>query len=282
MTSPGTGGDSNSLFGDDPQDDMDTKDPSLLSSQEAGDVSMEDASRQHTSAAQNPLPASGEPNPDGDDTKSDGSFDSLFGGDGDDGTKTPQSAPPSTAPPHKEFNPYASHLTAPPGTQSSNTQFVSPTGAPNSPSTGADGQTDQQQYSGAFSTQLHQQSAQQPIVSYAPQAPVSLPKPPPKPAISVAPPKNAPPLLDKSNYSGYSSDLLMTAFVDGQVVLWDRRVSTLGKGVGRLEMNEKTPPWCLSVRISPSHHSVSNTDHPQGLLVTRWRANLCGTTKWDN
>ncbi|KAH6918514.1 WD40-repeat-containing domain protein [Coprinopsis sp. MPI-PUGE-AT-0042] len=62
----------------------------------------------------------------------------------------------------------------------------------------------------------------------------------------IAPPKNAPPLLEPMGYQTYSSDLLMTAFVDGQVVLWDRRVSSPGRGVGRLWMSEKTPPWCLS------------------------------------
>ena len=63
----------------------------------------------------------------------------------------------------------------------------------------------------------------------------------------VAPPKNAPPLLDPIGYTTYSSDLLMTAAIDGQIILWDKRVNTTGKGVGRLWMSEKTPPWCLSV-----------------------------------
>jgi transcriptional activator SPT8 len=63
----------------------------------------------------------------------------------------------------------------------------------------------------------------------------------------IAPPKNAPPLLDPSTYTTYSPDILMTASIDGQVILWDRRVETTGQGVGRLWMNEKTPPWCLSV-----------------------------------
>jgi transcriptional activator SPT8 len=63
----------------------------------------------------------------------------------------------------------------------------------------------------------------------------------------VAPPKNAPPLLNSSAYANFSPDLLMTASIDGQVILWDKRAQSPGKGVGRLEMNEKTPPWCLSV-----------------------------------
>lgn len=66
-------------------------------------------------------------------------------------------------------------------------------------------------------------------------------------APSIPPPKGAPPLIDATEFQTYSPDLLMTAFIDGQVILWDRRVLTSGKGVGRLWMNEKTPPWCLSV-----------------------------------
>lgn len=69
----------------------------------------------------------------------------------------------------------------------------------------------------------------------------------PRPAVgSIPPPKNAPPLLDSTTYATFSPNLLMTAYIDGQVVLWDRRVQTPGKGVGRLWMSEKTPPWCLS------------------------------------
>ncbi|KAJ7276149.1 WD40-repeat-containing domain protein [Mycena haematopus] len=53
---------------------------------------------------------------------------------------------------------------------------------------------------------------------------------------AIAPPKNAPPLLDTAT----------AASIDGQVILWDKRASTPGTGVGRLWMSEKTPPWCLS------------------------------------
>lgn len=66
-------------------------------------------------------------------------------------------------------------------------------------------------------------------------------------ASTKPPPKGAPPLLDPVEYAAYSPDLLMTAFIDGQVILWDRRANTPGKGVGRLWMSDKTPPWCLSV-----------------------------------
>ncbi len=69
-------------------------------------------------------------------------------------------------------------------------------------------------------------------------------------ATTIAPPKNAPPLLDPAGYTTFSADLLLTASIDGQVILWDRRTNTPGKGVGRLWLSEKTPPWCLSVCIS--------------------------------
>lgn len=81
--------------------------------------------------------------------------------------------------------------------------------------------------------------------------PPPLPSQPPlRPAVApIPPPKGAPPLLDPISYATYSSDLLMTASIDGQVILWDRRAHTPGQGVGRLWMSEKTPPWCLSVCI---------------------------------
>lgn len=67
---------------------------------------------------------------------------------------------------------------------------------------------------------------------------------------TIPPPKGAPPLFDPASYANSSPELLMTAFIDGQVILWDRRVQTHGRGVGRLWMSEKTPPWCLSVRLN--------------------------------
>ena len=66
---------------------------------------------------------------------------------------------------------------------------------------------------------------------------------------SVVVPKNAPPLLESTAYSTFSPDILMTASIDGQIILWDKRVNTPRKGVGRLEMSEKTPPWCVSVCV---------------------------------
>lgn len=56
------------------------------------------------------------------------------------------------------------------------------------------------------------------------------------------------PLLDPVSYTNFSPDIFMTAAIDGQVALWDRRANAVsGRGVGRLEMGEKTPPWCISV-----------------------------------
>ncbi|KAI0306465.1 WD40 repeat-like protein [Multifurca ochricompacta] len=79
---------------------------------------------------------------------------------------------------------------------------------------------------------------------------VPSPKPPPIPAPA---PKNAPPILDAPSYAGFSSNIIMTAAMDGQVVLWDCRApSGAGYGVGRLWMSEKTPPWCLSACWSPN------------------------------
>ena len=58
------------------------------------------------------------------------------------------------------------------------------------------------------------------------------PLPQPRPTTFIPPPKNAPPLLDFDSYSTYSPELLLTASIDGQVILWDRRVQTSGTGVG--------------------------------------------------
>ena len=79
------------------------------------------------------------------------------------------------------------------------------------------------------------------------------------PQHSVAPPKNAPPLLDSSNSSTFSPDILMIAAIDGQIMLWDKRVNSPGTGVGRLWMSEKTPPWCVSVRIRNSLGRLSHS-----------------------
>ncbi|KAG8878849.1 Transcription factor spt8 [Tulasnella sp. 332] len=52
-----------------------------------------------------------------------------------------------------------------------------------------------------------------------------------------------------------SPDLLMTAYIDGQVLLWDRRASPQSKPL-RLEMGEKSPPWCVSACWSANGHEV--------------------------
>jgi transcriptional activator SPT8 len=98
-------------------------------------------------------------------------------------------------------------------------------------------------------------NAHQPAARPA-QPTLSIPTSAPQPVQrSLIPPKNAPPLLDPPAYATFSSDILMTASIDGQVILWDKRVSSSGGvngrgggGVGRLWMSDKTPPWCLSVR----------------------------------
>ncbi|KAG6331698.1 hypothetical protein ID866_7389, partial [Astraeus odoratus] len=66
---------------------------------------------------------------------------------------------------------------------------------------------------------------------------------------AIAPPKNAPPLLSPENSATFSPDILMIAAIDGQIMLWDKRVDSPGRGVGRMWMSEKTPPWCVSVCI---------------------------------
>ncbi|KAL0946580.1 hypothetical protein HGRIS_012782 [Hohenbuehelia grisea] len=77
-----------------------------------------------------------------------------------------------------------------------------------------------------------------------PNAP-SRPQPKQSTRAAVAP-RGAPPLLDPLGYQTFSPDMLMTVYIDGQLVLWDKRAHTPGIGVGRLFMSEKTPPWCLS------------------------------------
>ena len=93
---------------------------------------------------------------------------------------------------------------------------------------------------------LFDDEPEMPIDSVGPSNPQQQPSR--TPVGQVLPPKNAPPLLDNAKYVTFSPDLVMSASIDGQVMLWDRRVNTPGTGVGRLWMSEKTPPWCLSVR----------------------------------
>ena len=74
------------------------------------------------------------------------------------------------------------------------------------------------------------------------------------PSVAIAP-KNAPPVLDNATYSSYSPDVLMVASIDGQIVLWDKRVFTPGTGVGRLPLDGRTPPWCVSVSTLNEHRN---------------------------
>ncbi|KAG8954661.1 hypothetical protein FRC04_011094 [Tulasnella sp. 424] len=52
-----------------------------------------------------------------------------------------------------------------------------------------------------------------------------------------------------------SPDIVMTAYIDGQVLLWDRRNPTQSKPL-RLEMGEKSPPWCVSASWSSNGHEI--------------------------
>ncbi|ESK94529.1 transcription factor [Moniliophthora roreri MCA 2997] len=73
---------------------------------------------------------------------------------------------------------------------------------------------------------------------------------------TVPVPKGAPPLLDSERYKTFSPDILMTAAIDGQVMLWDKRVNSTGTGVGRLWISDKTPPWCLSACWSADGNQI--------------------------
>ncbi|KAH7107500.1 WD40 repeat-like protein [Auriculariales sp. MPI-PUGE-AT-0066] len=55
-------------------------------------------------------------------------------------------------------------------------------------------------------------------------------------------PRGIPP-LSPHTYSDYSPDMLLTASIDGQVVIWDRRQRDKA---GRLDMGDRCPPWCIS------------------------------------
>ena len=80
-------------------------------------------------------------------------------------------------------------------------------------------------------------------------------------------PKKEVPILDPVTYADYSPDIFMTASIDGQVTLWDRR-ATPGRGVGRLEGNEKSPPWCVSVCMLCVRHMIALPDRnpPPGIF----------------
>lgn len=63
------------------------------------------------------------------------------------------------------------------------------------------------------------------------------------------------PLLTRETYSQFSSDIMMTSTMDGQVTLMDRRVPDNGR-VGRLQGGDKAPPWCMSACWSGDGNQV--------------------------
>lgn len=80
------------------------------------------------------------------------------------------------------------------------------------------------------------------------------------------PAKNSTPVLDPVTYHDFSPDIFMTSGIDGQITLWDRRTSASGRGLGRLDLPEKTPPWCISVRLPsvyPPHEYQLNGIMPR-------------------
>ncbi|GJJ12113.1 hypothetical protein Clacol_006354 [Clathrus columnatus] len=90
--------------------------------------------------------------------------------------------------------------------------------------------------------------------------------------------KAAIPPLDPATYSKYSTDILLVASIDGQVVLWDRRAHPT-RGVGRLEMSERCPPWCLSACWSydGSHIYAGRRNG----TIDMWDTRILGKTSRD-
>ncbi len=141
--------------------------------------------------------------------------------------------------------------------------------------------------SGGGALQLHMPGSNQ--------YPTSTPPPPLQPQqLAYSPsvvPKKETPILDPVRYNDFSPDILMTASIDGQVTLWDRRApSSDGRGMGRLEGNERSPPWCVSVSGELQHGLgisplIMGTFYLFvsicfiGLLVLGWFAYLCWKTQ---
>ena len=123
-------------------------------------------------------------------------------------------------------------------------------------------------------------------------------------------PKHKPSGLSAGNGSGaLSPDVVMTAYMNGKVLLWDRRAPAQTKPL-RLEMGEKTPPWCVSVSsgISPpiavllveaalsrgfSRGNAQGQTPPRpeivliqtalaGMLVSQWKRNIRRPTERYN
>lgn len=79
---------------------------------------------------------------------------------------------------------------------------------------------------------------------------------PPSPAVRNG--TKGMPLLSSTEFKSISSDVLLTASMNGQVTLVDRRV---GGAVGRLQAGERAPPWCMSVSLPAT---LSTDDRRRG------------------
>ena len=85
--------------------------------------------------------------------------------------------------------------------------------------------------------------------------------------------KNKPVTVPGANGSaissgGISADVILTAYIDGTIRLWDRRSSSKGS---RLETNDKCPPWCVSVSpriIQPANRRPHSVPSQLSMLYT--------------
>ncbi|KAK7446402.1 Transcription factor spt8 [Stygiomarasmius scandens] len=133
-----------------------------------------------------------------------------------------------------------------------NTQSSAPNGSNNGPSqTESDAKSD-----ASFDPLFDDEPEDGPTKPATANVTNAMQQPPRASASTVAPPKGAPPLLDYDRYKTFSPDILMTVAIDGQIMLWDKRVNSPGEGVGRLWMSEKTPPWCLSASWSADGNQI--------------------------
>jgi transcriptional activator SPT8 len=70
-----------------------------------------------------------------------------------------------------------------------------------------------------------------------------------RPVYNPVMPENTDEPVDTSDllWDKRDPNILMTTSIDGQCLLWDRREPE--KDARRLKLADRTPPWCLSVRI---------------------------------